>query len=108
MGNVCGSTAVLQASSKAAAAEATAAAAAEALAASEMQLQLETDGSSELVTAYGLERAGKLLRRLAPHLEIPEHRWTDLTLVFCDTVVPHECVLQEAAIREVRLCTCVA
>ena len=75
------------------------------LARSEMQLQLDTDCSSELVKAYGLESVGELLKRLAPQLEIPEQRCADLTLEFCDVVVPHECVLQEAAIREVRWCT---
>jgi len=84
--------------------EAAAAAKAKALAESEIQIEIETDDSqqqSSAVTAYGLETAGELLKRLAPQLELPERRWMELSLVFSDVPVLHDRVLQEAAIREV-------
>ena len=84
--------------------EAAAAAKAKALAESEIQLEIETDDSEQqgfTATAYGLETAGELLKRLAPQLGLPEHRWMELSLVFSDETVLHDCVLQEAAIREV-------
>ena len=79
-------------------------AAAQALAASEIQLEIETDESQQqgsTATAYGLETAGELLKRLAPQLELPERLWMELSLEFSDAPVPHDRVLQEAAIREV-------
>ena len=78
--------------------------AAQALAESEIQLEIETDDSQQqgsTATAYGLETAGELLKRLAPQLELPERRWMELSLVFSDETVLHDRVLQEAAIREV-------
>ena len=78
---------------------------AKALAESEIQLEIETDDSqqqSSTATAYGLETAGELLKRLAPQLGLPECRWMELSLVFSDVPVLHDCVLEEAAIREVR------
>ena len=84
------------------------AAKAKALAESEIQLEIETDDYSRqqgsTATAYGLETAGELLKRLAPQLELPERRWMELSLVFSDETVLHDRVLQEAAIREVREC----
>ena len=96
-----------EAAARAAEAEAAARAAeaaAQALAESEIQLEIETDDSQQqgsTATAYGLETAGELLKRLAPQLELPERRWMELSLVFSDETVLHDCVLQEAAIREV-------
>ena len=83
------------------------AAKAKALAESEIQLEIETDDSRQqgsTATAYGLETAGELLKRLAPQLELPESRWMELSLEFSDVPVLHDRVLQEAAIREVREC----
>ena len=77
---------------------------AKALAESVIQIQIETDDSqhqSFTATAYGLETAGELLKRLAPQLELPEYRWVELNIVFSDETVLHDRVLQEAAIREV-------
>ena len=77
---------------------------AKALAESEIQIQIETDDSRQqgsTATAYGLETAGELLKRLAPQLELPERRWMELSLVFSDETMPHDRVLQEAAIRQV-------
>ena len=82
-------------------------AAAQALAESEIQLEVETDESQQqgsTATAYGLETAGELLKRLAPQLGLPESRWMELSLEFSDVTVLHDRVLQEAAIREVREC----
>ena len=82
-------------------------AAAQALAESEIQLEIETDDSQQqgsTATAYGLETAGELLKRLAPQLGLPESRWMELSLEFSDVPVLHDRVLQEAAIREVREC----
>merc|ERR1719178_269157 len=82
---------------------AAAAAKAKALAESKIQLEIQTDDSqqqSSTATAYGLETAGELLKRLTPQLGLPEHRWMELSLVFSDVPVLHDCVLQEAAIRE--------
>ena len=84
--------------------EAAAAAKAKALAESKIQLEIETDDSEQqgiTATAYGLETAGELLKRLAPQLGLPESRWMELSLEFSDVPVLHDCVLQEAAIREV-------
>ena len=84
--------------------EAAAAAKAQALAASEIEIKIQTDDSQQqgsTATAYGLETAGELLKRLAPQLELPERRWMELSLVFSDETVLHDRVLQEAAIREV-------
>ena len=81
--------------------------AAQALAESKIQLEIETDESQQqgsTATAYGLETAGELLKRLAPQLELPESCWNELSLEFSDVPVLHDCVLQEAAIREVREC----
>ena len=83
------------------------AAKAKALAESEIQLEIETDDSRQqgsTATAYGLETAGELLKRLAPQLELPESRWMELSLEFSDAPVLHDCVLQEAAIMEVSEC----
>ena len=77
---------------------------AKALAESEIQLEIETDDSRQqgsTATAYGLETAGELLKRLAPQLGLPERLWMELSLEFSDVPVPHDRVLQEAAIREV-------
>ena len=71
---------------------------------SEIQLEIQTDASQRqgfTATAYGLETTGELLKRLAPQLELPESLWMELTLEFCDVTVPHDCVLQEAGVREV-------
>ena len=84
--------------------EAAAAAKAKALAESEIQLEIETDDSRQqgsTATAYGLETAGELLKRLAPQLGLPERLWMELSLEFSDVPVLHDRVLQEAAIREV-------
>ena len=83
--------------------EAAAAAKAKALAESKIQLEIETDDSqqSSTATAYGLETAGELLKRLTPQLKLPERLWMELSLEFSDVTVPHDRVLQEAAIREV-------
>ena len=83
------------------------AAKAKALAESKIQLEIETDDSRQqgsTATAYGLETAGELLKRLAPQLGLPESCWMELSLEFSDVPVLHDCVLQEAAIREVREC----
>ena len=83
------------------------AAKAKALAESKIQLEIETDDSRQqgsTATAYGLETAGELLKRLAPQLGLPERLWMELSLEFSDVPVPHDRVLQEAAIREVREC----
>lgn len=96
---VCGTSEAERA--QAAAAEA----AAQALAESKIQLEIDSDDSRQqgsTTTAYGLETAGELLKRLAPQLELPESRWMELSLEFSDVTVPHDRVLQEAAIREVR------
>ena len=80
------------------------AAKAKALAESEIQLEIETDDSEQqgsTATAYGLETAGELLKRLAPQLGLPESRWMELSLEFSDVTVLHDRVLQEAAIMEV-------
>ena len=75
-----------------------------ALAASEIQVHVEADDASvHDVTAYGIETAGEFLKRLTPSLTLPEPVWTELTLEFCDEAVPHECILQDAAIREASL-----
>ena len=98
---VCGTSEEEAAKAKAAAAKA------KALAESKIQLEIETDDSRQqgsTATAYGLETAGELLKRLASQLELPERRWMELSLVFSDETVLHDCVLQEAAIREVREC----
>ena len=87
--------------------EAAAAAKAKALAESKIQLEIETDDSRQqgsTATAYGLETAGELLKRLAPQLELPERRWMELSLEFSDVPVLHDRVLQEAAIMEVSEC----
>ena len=87
--------------------EAAAAAKAKALAESKIQLEIETDDSEHqgsTATAYGLETAGELLKRLAPQLGLPERLWMELSLEFSDVPVLHDRVLQEAAIREVREC----
>ena len=100
---VCGTSEAERTQAAEAAAQA-AEAAAQALAESEIQLEIETDDSQQqgsTATAYGLETAGELLKRLAPQLELPEGRWMELSLVFSDETVLHDCVLQEAAIREV-------
>ena len=79
-------------------------AAAEALAESKIQLEIETDDSRQqgsTATAYGLETAGELLKRLAPQLGLPGHRWMELSLEFNGVTVPHDRVLQEAAIGDV-------
>ena len=84
--------------------EAAAAAKAKALAESKIQLEIETDDSRQqgsTATAYGLETAGELLKRLAPQLGLPGRRWMELSLEFSDVTVLHDRVLQEAAIREV-------
>ena len=44
------------------------------------------------------------MKRLAPQLELPEHRWMELSLEFSDVTMPHDRVLQEAAILEVSEC----
>ena len=83
------------------------AAKAKALAESKIQLKIETDSSQQqcsTATAYGLETAGELLKRLTPQLGLPESRWMELSLEFSDVTVLHDRVLQEAAIREVREC----
>ena len=83
------------------------AAKAKALAESEIQLEIETDDSRQqgsTATAYGLETAGELLKRLAPQLKLPKSRWMELSLEFSDAPMLHDCVLQEAAIMEVREC----
>ena len=98
---VCGASEAERA--QAAAAEA----AAQALAESKIQLKIETDSSQQqcsTATAYGLETAGELLKRLAPQLELPERLWMELSLVFSDETVLHDRVLQEAAIMEVSEC----
>ena len=79
-------------------------AAAQALAESKIEIKIQTDDSRQqgsTATAYGLETAGELLKRLAPQLELPERRWMELSLVFSDETMLHDRVLQEAAIREV-------
>ena len=106
---VCGTSEEEAAKAKALEAERTREAAAEAakakaLAESKIQLEIETDDSQQqgsTATAYGLETAGELLKRLAPQLGLPERRWMELSLVFSDVDVPHDRVLQEAAIEEV-------
>lgn len=67
---------------------------------SEIQLVLHTDHTDPIceITAYGLERAGDLLQRLARST-----LGLQLELEFSDFVVPHECVLHDAGIREVSL-----
>ena len=98
---VCGTSEEEAAKAKALEAEA---AKAKALAESEIQLEIETDDSRQqgsTATAYGLETAGELLKRLAPQLGLPERLWMELSLEFSDVPVLHDRVLQEAAIREV-------
>ena len=104
---VCGTSEAERAQAAEAEAEAEAEAAAQALAASEIQLEIETDNSQQqgsTATAYGLETAGELLKRLAPQLGLPERLWMELSLEFSDVPVLHDRVLQEAAIREVSEC----
>ena len=84
--------------------EAAAAAKAKALAESKIQLEIETDDSRQqgsMATAYGLETAGELLKRLTRQLDLPDHRWLELSLEFSGVTVPHDRMLQEAAIRGV-------
>ena len=44
------------------------------------------------------------IRELLEGLPDPESCWMELSLEFSDVTVLHDCVLQEAAIREVREC----
>ena len=108
---VCGCSGEAEAAAAARAeAEAAAAARAEAVAQSAILLQLETDRSTHdpasEVTGYGLETVANLLERVAtgkawPRLGLSGKAWHHLELEFSEAVVPHECVLEQAGIREV-------
>ena len=104
---VCGSSEEAEAKERARAeAEAAAAARAEAVARSAILLQLETDRATHEpaseVTGYGLETVANLLERVAEQeLGLSGDSWRVLELEFSEAVVPHECVLEQAGIREV-------
>ena len=104
---VCASSEEAEAKERARAeAEAAAAARAEAVARSAILLQLETDRATHEpaseVTGYGLETVANLLERVAQQeLGFSGEAWKELELEFSEAVVPHECVLEQAGIREV-------